>query len=248
MFAVFHITIQSSKEKKLIFTYQIYWKPLWERKEHGSVLYLLISPETFFPKKERSSFHFYLKADYWWSLKGWISTIFRAQSVLRNTAQMLALNTLDKTSTLSILIMEICKLRSLGNFNTVFTNKCYSLAVWKTTFTVSPVWAKNGFEKQNDLIAITHTKKREKLQLLVFWIYLVLGSDCKTAKLQPLGSVAILTARWTKVSFWSRILSYTLFVSCSQDTSHEEFWRFDTSSAKTKKRLEKKPQNTERSS
>lgn len=161
VFAVFHITIQSSKEKKLIFTYQIYWKPLWERKEHGSALYLLILPETFFPKKERSSFHFYLKADYWWSPKGWISTVFRAQSVLRNTAQMLALNTLDKTSTLSILIMQIYKLRSLGNFNTVFTNKCYSLAVWKTTFTVSPVWAKKWFWKA-EWFNCNHTQKKEK--------------------------------------------------------------------------------------
>ena len=54
------------------------------------------------------------------------------------------------------------------------------------------------------------------------YIYLVLESDCKTAKLHPLGSVLTLTALWAKVSFSSRILSYTLFISETQDTSGEE--------------------------
>lgn len=52
--------------------------------------------------------------------------------------------------------------------------------------------------------------------------YLVLGSDCKIAKLHPLGSVLTLTALWAKVSFSSRILSYALFISETQDTSGEE--------------------------
>lgn len=43
-----------------------------------------------------------------------------------------------------------------------------------------------------------------------------------------------LTALWAKVSFSSRILSYTLFVSETQDTSDEELWRFDKISAKKK--------------
>lgn len=67
-------------------------------------------------------------------------------------------------------------------------------------------------------------------------MYLVLGSDCKIAKLHPLGSVLTLTALWAKVSFSSRILSYTLFISETQDASEEELWRFDKISAKKKKK------------
>lgn len=67
-------------------------------------------------------------------------------------------------------------------------------------------------------------------------MYLVLGSDCKIAKLHPLGSVLTLTALWAKVSFSSRILSYTLFISETQDASDEELWRFDKISAKKKKK------------
>lgn len=66
-------------------------------------------------------------------------------------------------------------------------------------------------------------------------MYLVLGSDCKIAKLHPLGSVLTLTALWAKVSFSSRILSYTLFISEIQHISDEELWRFDKISAKKKK-------------
>lgn len=68
-------------------------------------------------------------------------------------------------------------------------------------------------------------------------MYLVLGSDCRIAKLHPLGSVLTLTALWAKVSFSSRILSYTLFISETQDTSDEELWRFDKISAKKKNKL-----------
>lgn len=74
----------------------------------------------FFPNKQKFTCHFYLKADYWWLLKGWISTVFRTQSMLGNTWQMLALNTSDKTSILSI-ILQIHKLRPLDDFN-IITN------------------------------------------------------------------------------------------------------------------------------
>lgn len=53
--------------------------------------------------------------------------------------------------------------------------------------------------------------------------------------MHPLGSVLTLTALWANVSFSSRILSYTLFVSETQDTSDEELWRFDKISVKRKK-------------
>lgn len=114
--------------------------------------------------------------------------------------------------------------------------KCYCLAVWITTyFMASTCVEKISFsEKQNNLLS--HAQTQEKWQLLK---YLVLGSDCKTAKLHPLGSVEILTARWTKASFWSRILSYTLFVSYEQDISVEAFGRLDTSSAKNRQRNKK---------
>lgn len=54
--------------------------------------------------------------------------------------------------------------------------------------------------EKNDSITIIY-KKGKNYSYCYFSIYLVFGSDCNTAKLQPLGSVAILTARWTKVSF-----------------------------------------------
>lgn len=61
-----------------------------------------------------------------------------------------------------------------------------------------------------------------KNEIKYMYVYLVLGSDCRIAKLHPLGSVLTLTALWAKVSFSSRILSYTLFISETQDTSDEE--------------------------
>lgn len=76
--------------------------------------------------------------------------------MLGNTWQMLALNTSDKTSILSI-IMQIHKLRSLDNFN-INTNKVlFSSSTDKCIYCDFCMSQKNGLEK-NYSITITHKK------------------------------------------------------------------------------------------
>lgn len=55
--------------------------------------------------------------------------------------------------------------------------------------------------------------------LLASATYQVLGSDCSTAKLRPLESTVMLTARWTLGSFSRRMRSYTPLPSVWPQTS-----------------------------
>lgn len=81
----------SNKEKSLMFSYlsqMLETESIRNTVPYSIYLFYFIH---FFPNKQKFTCHFYLKADYWWLLKGWISTVFRTQSMLGNTWQMLAL-------------------------------------------------------------------------------------------------------------------------------------------------------------
>lgn len=225
-FAIFHITIKSNKKGRwYLLLYQIYWKLL--REHHSVVFYFTF---IFFPK-----IHFSLsfETDYWWLLRKWVSTVFTlcfkkwiANARLKHFIQNINATypNYSKTPLLINLLVINCTMQMLLSSST--DNYIY--------YDFHMCWKIGFSEKQNNL---SLAQTQEKWQLLT---YLVLGSDCKTAKLHPLGSVAILTARWTKASFWSRILSYALFVSYEQDISVEAFGRLDTSSDKNRQKKPKR--------